>query len=78
MRIENRSLLEALLFLGAAQYILLINIAEALYPGYSVATNAMSDLGVGQTAALFNSSTMLSDAGHFTGEDAGARMTSPL
>jgi len=59
MRIENRSLLGILLFLGAAQYILLINIAEALYPGYSIATNAMSDLGVGQTAALFNSSTVV-------------------
>ena len=40
MRIENRSLFGILLFVGAAQYILLINIAEALYPGYSVATNA--------------------------------------
>ena len=59
MRIENRSLLGILLFVGAAQYILLINIAEALYPGYSVATNAMSDLGVGQTAVLFNSSTVV-------------------
>ena len=59
MRIENRSLLGILLFVGAAQYILLVNIAEALYPGYSVATNAMSDLGVGQTAVLFNSSTVV-------------------
>lgn len=59
MRIENRSLLGILLFIGAAQYILLINIAETLYPGYSVATNAMSDLGVGQTAVLFNSSTVV-------------------
>ena len=59
MRIENRSLLGILLFVGAAQYILLTNIAEALYPGYSVATNAMSDLGVGQTAVLFNSSTVV-------------------
>ena len=59
MSIENRSLLGILLFVGAAQYILLINIAEALYPGYSVATNAMSDLGVGQTAVLFNSSTVV-------------------
>ena len=59
MRIENRSLIGILLFVGAAQYILLVNIAEALYPGYSVATNAMSDLGVGQTAVLFNSSTVV-------------------
>ena len=59
MSIKNRSLLGILLFVGAAQYILLTNIAEALYPGYSVATNAMSDLGVGQTAVLFNSSTVV-------------------
>ena len=59
MRIENRSLLGILLFVGAAQVILIVNIAEALYPGYSVATNAMSDLGVGQTAVLFNSSTVV-------------------
>ena len=57
MRIENRSLLGALLFVGAAQFILVITIAEGLYPGYSVATNALSDLGVGQTAILFNAST---------------------
>ena len=59
MRIENRSLLGALLFVGAAQFILVITIAEGLYPGYSVATTALSDLGVGQTAVLFNASTVV-------------------
>jgi len=44
MSIENRSLLGALLFAGAAQFILMIVIAEARYPGYNVATNALSDL----------------------------------
>ena len=33
MSIENRSLLGALLFVGAAQFILVIAITEALYPG---------------------------------------------
>ena len=40
---ENRSLLGALLFVGAAQFILVIVIAEARHPGYNVATNALSD-----------------------------------
>jgi hypothetical membrane protein len=53
---ENRSLLGALLFVGAAQFILVIVIAEARHPGYNVATNALSNLGVGQTALLFNAS----------------------
>ncbi|MGD0327254.1 MAG: DUF998 domain-containing protein [Halobacteriota archaeon] len=55
MRIENRTLLGALFFVGAAQFILVIVIAEARYPwGYSVATNAVSNLGVGQTALLYS------------------------
>jgi hypothetical membrane protein len=35
----------ALLFVGAGQFILFLTIAEALYPGYSVSTNPISDLG---------------------------------
>jgi len=55
MRIENRSLLGALFFVGAAQFILMIVIAEARYPGgYSVATNALSNLGVGQTTLFYS------------------------
>jgi len=54
-RIENRTLLGALFFVGAAQFILVIVIAEARYPGgYSLATNALSNLGVGQTALLYS------------------------
>jgi hypothetical membrane protein len=54
MRIENRTLLGALFFVGAAQFILIILIAEAQYPGYSMATNALSNLGVGQTALFYS------------------------
>jgi hypothetical membrane protein len=55
MRIENRTLLGTLFFVGAAQFILMIVIAEARYPGgYSVATNALSNLGVGQTALFYS------------------------
>ena len=48
-----------LLFLGGAQCLLMMVIAEALYPGYSVAGNWISDLGVGNTSLLFNSSVFL-------------------
>jgi hypothetical membrane protein len=56
MNIENRVLVGALLFVGVAQFILVIAITEAQYPGYSVSTNVLNDLGVGQTALLFNAS----------------------
>ena len=73
MSIENRSLLGALLFVGAAQFILMIVIAEARYPGYNVATNALSDLGVGQTALLYNASTAVFGAFAFIGSLLGRR-----
>jgi hypothetical membrane protein len=70
---ENRSLLGALLFAGAAQFILMLVIAEARYPGYNVATNALSDLGVGQTALLYNASTAVFGAFAFIGSLLGRR-----
>lgn len=55
----------ALLLFGATQFLLLLVAAEALYPGYSVATHAISDLGVGETAIIFNSSIVLFGAASF-------------
>jgi len=49
-----------ILFFGAVtQFVLSIIIAEALYPGYSVSNNYISDLGVGPSAIVFNSSVFL-------------------
>jgi len=53
-----------LLLIGAFQNIIVISIAEALSDntldrGYSVARNVISDLGVGPTALLFNTSVFL-------------------
>lgn len=48
-----------LLLFGAAQFLICLVAAEAFYPGYSVSANAISDLGVGQTALLFNSSIII-------------------
>ena len=44
---------------ASAQFIFGIVVAEALYPGYSVANNYISDLGVGPSSLVFNSSAFL-------------------
>lgn len=48
-----------LLFFGSFQFIIIMTICEALYVNYSISDNYISDLGVGKTAVLFNSSLML-------------------
>jgi hypothetical membrane protein len=78
MSMKNRSLLGALLFVGAAQLIFVTTVAEALYPGYSVATNYISDLGVGSTALLFNASMIVYGAAAFSGAVFGRRTLGTL
>jgi hypothetical membrane protein len=46
-------------FIAVTQFILGFTIAEALYPGYSVHDNYISDLGVGPSSIIFNSSAFL-------------------
>ena len=48
-----------LLILGTAQFILAMIIAESIQPGYSIADNYVSDLGVGNSALLFNGSIFI-------------------
>ena len=48
-----------LFFIAVTQFILGFTISEALYPGYSVHDNYISDLGVGQSSIIFNSSVFL-------------------
>jgi hypothetical membrane protein len=48
-----------LFFIAVTQFVLCLTIAEALYPGYSVSDNYISDLGVGPSAIVFNSSVFL-------------------
>ena len=45
--------------IAATQFILGLIIAEALYPGYSVSDNYISDLGVGPSSIVFNLSVFL-------------------
>ncbi len=49
----------SLVLVGATQCIVGIIVAEALFSGYSAANNYISDLGVGPSALIFNSSTFL-------------------
>ncbi|MEM0440791.1 MAG: DUF998 domain-containing protein [Candidatus Caldarchaeum sp.] len=45
-----------LLFVGISQFMFFLRVAESIYPGYSVANNYISDLGVGVAAPVFNTS----------------------
>jgi hypothetical membrane protein len=56
---DNRKVAGALLFIAGVQCVMGIIIAEALYPGYSTSENYISDLGVGPSAVVFNSSVFL-------------------
>jgi len=59
MKYDDRKVAGALLLVGSVQFLLVLIMAEALYPGYSVSENYISDLGVGTTSLLFNSSVFL-------------------
>jgi len=48
-----------LFFIGAVQFILALIISEALYPSYNTSANYISDLGVGPSATIFNTSVFL-------------------
>ncbi|MDP7982153.1 MAG: DUF998 domain-containing protein [Conexivisphaerales archaeon] len=45
--------------IGTLQFLISMAIAESLYPGYSVHHNYISDLGVGSTAPIFNTSIVI-------------------
>jgi hypothetical membrane protein len=48
-----------LFFIASAQFVLGLVIAEALYSDYSVSGNYISDLGIGPSSMIFNSSIFL-------------------
>jgi len=48
-----------LFFVAVTQFILGLAIAEALYPGYSLSENYVSDLGIGPSSIVFNSSVFV-------------------
>ncbi len=59
MKYDDRKVAGSLLFIGGIVCFLGIIIAETLYPGYSTSQNYISDLGVGPSALIFNSSVFL-------------------
>jgi hypothetical membrane protein len=56
---SDRVVAGALLFVGGAQFVVALIVAEAVYPSYSVSANFISDLGVGPAASIFNSSIVI-------------------
>lgn len=59
MNLASRKVAGSLLLIGAAQFLVGMMIAEALYSGYSVRDNYISDLGVSPSALVFNGSIFL-------------------
>jgi hypothetical membrane protein len=59
MKYDDRKIAGSLLFIGAVLCVLGIIVAEALYPDYSTSENYISDLGVGPSSLIFNSSLFL-------------------
>jgi hypothetical membrane protein len=59
MKYSNEKMAGLLFFLAATQFVLIVLIAETLYPGYSISQNYISDLGIGSSALLFNASVFL-------------------
>jgi len=57
--LDYRKVAGALILVGGSQFVVGMLLAEALYPGYSISQNYISDLGVGPSALIFNSSVFL-------------------
>lgn len=59
MAYSNAKVAGTLFFIAASQFILDLIVAEALYPDYSISKNYISDLGVGPSSMVFNTSVFL-------------------
>jgi hypothetical membrane protein len=59
MMYSNGKIAGVFFFIAASQFILGLIVAEALYSGYSISTNYISDLGVGPSSMVFNMSIFL-------------------
>jgi hypothetical membrane protein len=63
MNYDNKRIAGLLIFVGVVQFVLAVVISEAIYSGYSVGQQYMSDLGdwslAGNSAAIFNVSIIL-------------------
>jgi hypothetical membrane protein len=59
MDYSNGKVAGALIFVAVTQFVLGMIVSEALYSGYSISENYVSDLGVGSSSMIFNSSVFL-------------------
>ena len=59
MAYSKAKVASGLFFVAVTQFMIGIVVSEALYPGYSVFANYVSDLGVGPSSIIFNSSVFL-------------------
>jgi hypothetical membrane protein len=59
MAYSNEKVAGALIFIAVTQFVLGLTVSEALYSGYSISGNYISDLGVGPSSVIFNSSIFL-------------------
>jgi hypothetical membrane protein len=59
MDYSNGKIAGTLIFVAVTQFVLGLIVSEALYSGYSVSDNYISDLGVGPSSMIFNSSVFL-------------------
>lgn len=59
MNYSNGKVAGALIFIAVTQFVLGLTVSEALYSGYSISDNYISDLGVGPSSTIFNSSVFL-------------------
>lgn len=71
---SRRKLAGFLFFVAVTQFALCLIISESLYDGYSVSDNYVSDLGVGSSAVVFNSSAftlgvLIALGAYFLGRD---------
>lgn len=56
---HGRKLAGAIVFAGSGLFLLGMVVAEAMYPGYSISGNYISDLGIGSSAHIFNTAIIL-------------------
>lgn len=59
MAYDYRKVAGFLVLVGGLQFVLGMLVAGGDLPGYTVSQNYISDLGVGPTASIFNSSVFL-------------------
>ena len=59
MKLEEEVKAGLLLAIGSIQWFFIVLISEGLYPGYVSSFHYVSTLGTGQTANLYNASTLL-------------------